>query len=440
MRFTEQEEQAVQGERAGRAATAGGLRSALRRLGAGAALAVLAAATVPAGAASADARADTGSAHQGDRGRLVSAHPTTTLATKEDVAAALAGAGFDAGTVRFGTDAYRLEYRTVDPSGRPITASGLLMLPRGGGRELRTVSFTHGTTSYRSDAPSTTVTAGFVSSPALTYASAGFAAVAPDYLGLGTGPGPHPWMDVPSETSASLDMLRAARAFVPSTGRTLGHDVLVTGFSQGASAAMGLARALQDGGDRWFRLRAVAPVSGAYDFRRAELPALLGGSLEPKSSVLYSAYLLVAWNRLHHLYDTPGEVFQAPYDSTIEALFDGSHTGPQLFAGTPGTIDALLTPHGFDMLRYPTGRLAEALRVADGTCDWAPRVPVRLYTAEADEQAADANTDACAAALRSHGADPAVVDLGTPDFARSRHLGSNVAGTADIVRWFSGLR
>ncbi|MFF4344989.1 lipase [Kitasatospora sp. NPDC001540] len=412
---------------------AGRLRTVRRRLNAGAALVGLAAATVTTGVASAD------TVHPGDRGRLVSADQRTVLATKEDVAAALGAAEYDASTVRFGVDTYRLVYRTVDPSGRPVTASGLLALFRGGGHELRTVSFTHGTTSYRSDAPSSTVEAGFVSSPALAYASAGFATVAPDYIGLGSGPGPHPWMDVPSETTASLDMLRAARAFVSSTGRTLGHDVLVTGFSQGASAAMGLARTLQAGEDRWFRLRAVAPVSGAYDFRHAELPALLDGSLEPKSSVLYSAYLLVAWNRLHHLYDSPGEVFQAPYDRTIEALFDGSHTGQQLFAGTPDTIDALLTPHGFEMMRHPTGRLAGALRVADSTCDWAPRVPVRLYVADADEQAANANTEHCEAGLRSHGVDATVVDLGTPDFAGSRHLGSNVAGTAAIVRWFSRL-
>ncbi|WP_241844609.1 alpha/beta hydrolase family protein [Kitasatospora sp. CB01950] len=359
------------------------------------------------------------------------------MATKEDVAAALAAVGYDPGTVRFGVDAYRLVYETVDPGGRPITASGLLVLPRGGEHELRTVSFTHGTTSYRSDAPSSMVKAGFASSPALTYASAGFATVAPDYLGLGAGPGLHPWMDVPSETTASLDMLRAARSFVSTTGRALGHDVLVTGFSQGASAAMGLARALQAGDDRWFRLRAVAPVSGAYDFEHAELPALLAGSLDAKSSVLYSAYLLVAWNRLHQLYDAPDEVFRPPYADTIEALFDGSHTGPQLFAGTPDTLDALLTPHGFDMLRHPTGRLAEALRVADSTCDWTPRVPVRLYVADTDEQAASTNTDHCEATLRSHGVNPAVVDLGTPDFAGSTHLGTNVAATAAIVRWFS---
>src|SRR5205809_378975 len=86
--------------------------------------------------------------------------------------------------------------------------------PRPRPRQLRTVSVAHGTEAYRGDAPSVSqppvADDGWAQAPALTYASAGFAAVAPDYLGLGVGPGPHPWMDVPSETTASLDMLRAA--------------------------------------------------------------------------------------------------------------------------------------------------------------------------------------------------------------------------------------
>lgn len=65
------------------------------------------------------------------------------------------------------------------------------------------VSFTHGTEVFRGDAPSMSP-AGFEPGPAYTYASAGFAVSDPDYLGLGTGPGLHPWMDVPSETTASL--------------------------------------------------------------------------------------------------------------------------------------------------------------------------------------------------------------------------------------------
>jgi hypothetical protein len=373
-----------------------------------------------------------------DRGRLVSVEHLRALSAKQ-TGEELAKAGFDRRLVRYGVDTYRLVYRTVDAQSRPTTASGLLVLPRNGARQLPAVSFDHGTQSYKGDAPSMGQD-DFGPAPALTYGSVGFATAAPDYLGLGLGPGFHPWMDVPSETTASLDMLRAARAFVPRTGRELEPQVLVTGFSQGASAAMGLGRALQSGADPWFRLGALAPISGAYDFQNAEVPALLNGEVEAKSATLYPAYLLVAYNRLHHLYDSPSQVFQAPYDRTIEQLFDGSHTGQQLFAGTPGTIDELLTPYGKEMLRHPTGPLAAALQVLEGTCsDWTPQAPIRLYLSNGDEQAVNANSRHCQAALRSHGVDAPLIELGPLDYQGSRHLGSNVSGTTAVARWFDRL-
>ena len=368
------------------------------------------------------------------RGVLVSAEHLRALAA-EQAAAELASDRFDPGTVRYGADTYRLVYRTIDAQGRPTIASGLLVLPRNHARRLRTVSFTHGTELFKGDAPSV-ATDVWGSAPAITYASAGFAAVAPDYIGLGVGPGTHPWMDVPSETTASLDMLRAARTLVARTGRELRREVLVTGFSQGASAAMGLARALQARADRWFQLAAVAPISGAYDLQHAELPALLNGELQPKAAVIYTAYLLVAWNRLHHLYDSPAEVFQAPFDNTIEQLFDNQHTGQQVVSGTPDDISQLLTPHALQMLRHPTGPLAAALRIADSTCtDWTPQAPIRLYTATADEQAANANSYHCQAALHSHGISAPLVSVGD-----AGHLDSNRLGTAAVVRWFLQLR
>ncbi|MDG4858971.1 alpha/beta fold hydrolase [Streptomyces sp. T-3] len=368
---------------------------------------------------------------QNARGALLHVEPLYTLKTREAVTAELTKAGFDASQVRHGVDAYRLTYRTVDAHGKPTTASGLVVLPRGREGRLRAVSFAHGTGSHKTDAPSMQ-RGSFLTGPPVAYAAAGFAAVAPDYLGMGTGPGLHPWMHVPSEATASLDLLRAARAF-----HALDRKVLVTGFSQGASAALGLGRDLQAGEDRYFRLGALAPISGAYDFGGAEIPALLAGKLDGKSSVIYAAYTLVAFNRVHPVYDRAEDVFRDP---GVETLFDGEHTGRQLFEGTPDTLDALLTPYGRDLLAHPRGGLADALRETDSVCaDWTPKVPVRLYAASGDEQAATANTAHCAASLRGRGVEAKVVDLGAVDYEGSRHLGSNVRGTAEVLRWFRAL-
>src|SRR5437764_1820023 len=166
-------------------------------------------------------------------------------------------------------------------------------------------------------------------------------------------------------------MLRAARSYVTSHGRTVRHQVFATGFSQGASAALGLGRALQGGADPYFRLGALAPISGAYDFGGASVPSMLDGELirlnpnpqlGAKIAVLYTAWMLVGFNRVHPIAGMPGQLVKAPYARTIEGLFDGHHSGDQVLSGLPGTVRELLTPFGMNVLRHPAGGLAAALR------------------------------------------------------------------------------
>ncbi len=369
----------------------------------------------------------------GGRGQLVSAEHLRSYTT-EDVRTELTDNGFDASTTQFGVETYRLVYRTIDPGGQATTASGLLALPGGVEHELSIVEYEHGTQPTKSEAPSVAADSGDVA-VALTYAAAGFAGVVPDYLGLGLGPGRHPYLDVPSETTASLDMLRAARTEAAALDRKLGGKVYITGFSQGGPAAMGLARALQQGADSAWRPAAIAAISGPLDMRTAELPAALDHILDPASAGFYAAYLLVSWNHLHQLYSSPSEVFQPPYDATMDQLFDGTHTTDELHQGLPGSIDQLLTPHAVDMLRNPTGPLADALRIADSTCtDWTPQLPIRLYVGDMDTDVAADNSAQCRAALQQHGVDAPVFDLGPVD-----HNGSGIGATAQAVRWFTQL-
>ncbi|CEF42645.1 secretory lipase [Acetobacter senegalensis] len=64
----------------------------------------------------------------------------------------------------------------------------------------------------------------------------GFAIVATDYQGLGSG-GPHPYLNVRTEAYSVLDSVRAALAGVPG----LQNKVMLVGQSQGAGAAFGAA-------------------------------------------------------------------------------------------------------------------------------------------------------------------------------------------------------
>jgi predicted esterase len=284
----------------------------------------------------------------------------------------------------------------------------------------------------RDEAPS--VDTGGRSDEAMLFSSAGYAVVVPDYVGLGRGPGPHPYLQAATEASAGVDLLRAARSAATALGRSLDPKVLVAGFSQGGQGATALSKALATGQGAPFGLRATAAVSGVYALQDREIPALLEGRLDPIGGVFNLSYLLVAWNRIYHLYDDPARVFRAPYDTTVQALYDGSRSEDAIFPELPGTLPELLTPEGIDLLAHPGDALAGALRENDATCSgWTSETPVRLYASDGDEVAAASNARQCADQLESSGVDVTV----TPLAGAPRHFPSEVAGLELALAWFT---
>ncbi len=378
-------------------------------------------------------------ADRGDRtarGALLKVTPVADL-SRAEVARFLKKGEFESGkaTVRYGVRAYRLTYRTVDTQGRPTTATGLFVLPRTPKhRALGLVSDSHGTMVHRSYAPSVAEDFGRLS-PYL-HAAAGKAVAAPDYLGLGKGPGRHPYMDTRSAVTASEDMLRATRAAARREGRTLSGDLYLTGFSQGGQVAMALGRELdRKGGAAPFTARAVAPVSGPYDLSGEEFPALFDGRVNDTSGVFYLSYFLVAQNRLHPIYKDPSEVFRAPYADRVEQLFDGEHGEEEVLPALPGSLKELLTPDFYERVQHPGGGLKEALEANDGACDWKPAAPVRLYASRGDTDVPIQNARGCAAVLAAHGVRAPVVDQGGVP-----HMGSAARATPKIARWFAAVR
>ncbi|HEX6519751.1 MAG TPA: hypothetical protein VF070_06995 [Streptosporangiaceae bacterium] len=377
-------------------------------------------------------------------GSLVSATLLQRLSAgsvRAELANARLGPGAPAlgdGQARYGVAAYRVTYRTVNATGRPVLASGLVAFPAGGPRMLRVVSYAHGTTATKADVPST-----FGLGPAHAvegrwsaelFASAGFGVTEPDYVGMGSGTGPIEYMVAKSEATASADLLTAARTLAARQGDTLDRGVLVTGFSQGGSAAVALGRYLARG-NSGFTVRALAPVSGPYDLAGAEVPGLFNGQLAAAVAPYYVAYTLTSWKPLYRLYAAPDDAFAMPYAAEVTGLFDGSHTDQQVIAALPDNLHALLTPGFLDQLRHLRGRLLAAFEANNPCVAWAPRIPVRLYAAGGDTTVTQVNAWHCAQALRSSGAAVTVVQLGPVD-----HDTSDFLALPRILRWFLHLR
>lgn len=359
------------------------------------------------------------------RGDLVAATPIATMdaAQTRDY---LAKWKYPAAQVH-GVRTYRVVYGTVAADGVPTTASGLVVIPETDLPRLRTVSYAHGTVVRRDEAPS----AAGESDRARTvlFAAAGYLAVAPDYLGLGSGPGTHPYAHAPSEASASADLLLAARTLLADQGRAVHQDVLVAGFSQGGQAALALGRELQAGTVRDARLGAVAAVSGPYAIQEVQAPAALDGRVGPRQAVLFLAYWTTAMNRIYHLYGDPAEAFRQPYARQVEQLFDGNHDLLTIASQLPRTPQELLTPEYLELAKNPSGAALRAMADSDTVCDWAPTAPVRLYAATGDRSVPFENSQRCLKAELGTAAE--LIDLGDID-----HGATTSTALPQILDWF----
>ncbi|RJO79175.1 alpha/beta fold hydrolase [Nocardia panacis] len=139
-----------------------------------------------------------------------------------------------------------IEYWTTDSHGSPVRASGAMLLPSGpspvGG--LPILAFDHGTTGLGAGCGSQADPQPWLSPDYRRredelmryFVSRGFAVLAPDYVGLGRfDTGPHPYLELRTEATATIDLVRAARAGNPELSRTWA----VAGGSQGGHAALG---------------------------------------------------------------------------------------------------------------------------------------------------------------------------------------------------------
>jgi pimeloyl-ACP methyl ester carboxylesterase len=350
------------------------------------------------------------------RGNLLKSEQVAELAVDE-ASTYLEGFDLDVSKVQSGVDGYRLVYRTIDANGKPATASALLALPRRDDASPVAV-WMHGTTLFRGEAASVNDQSDDRAA-AFYLAAAGYTTVAPDYLGLGESPGTHPYDDADTEVSASVDALLAAKRFLQQRQIGFGPQVFVTGHSQGARASLELGNTLEGGALPGLELAGLAPISGPYDMSYTLSLAVSEGIAFTTG---YVSYLVVAWNRLHHLYDSPRDAFLPPYDATIEGLFDNTHPPEQVLGALPETLEELFTPAFLAELRHPTGALKAALRRADRACSYGSSVPVTLFAASGDEDVPIANAEHCLTELEQHDTNVTLVDVGAVDHSTSATL------------------
>jgi pimeloyl-ACP methyl ester carboxylesterase len=215
-----------------------------------------------------------------------------------------------------------------------------LCLPELTGVPLPLVSYQHGTILETNRAPSsmdptTEVLVG------IGFATDGYAAVVPDYLGLGDSPGLHPYHHARSEATACVDMLRAAKVVCATNGFSLSGKLFLCGYSQGGHATMALLRELETGHSTEFPVTACAPMAGAYDLSGTSRLDFLSGREQPNP--YYFLYLLGAYQEVYGVLSLR-DVLRAPYDTHLPPLLSGNISSDVITAAMPSKPSDRLKP------------------------------------------------------------------------------------------------
>jgi hypothetical protein len=293
----------------------------------------------------------------------------------------------------YAVNLYRVTYNTVSWDSTPTTASGLLCVPVGIPCKTAIVSYQHGTILQKNQAPS--FLDGDEWDIAVIGASLGYDAIEPDYLGQGTGPGFHPYQVAHPTATATIDMIRACKEILDTTSAPYSDQLFLMGYSEGGGATMATHQLIQETPylDSVMHVTASAPMSGAYD-----LSGVMGDLLtsnQPYPAPFYLPYLIFGYNEVYHLFANDSDVMIAPYDTTLQPLFNGivdegtvDNAMPQ--SGIPVQI---MQPFQIDsFVNDSTTNFFRDTLKKNNTYYWLPNSPMHLFFCTGDHYVPHANT------------------------------------------------
>ena len=307
-----------------------------------------------------------------------------------------------------GIELYKITYSTVDVFGKPDTASGLIILPSNGKKSFFPVIYQHGTVDDRNDVPSN-VKGGWEAGA--VFAGLGYFTILPDYLGLGTSRGYHPYVHAASQTWAATDMLKAAVTFAANAGITLNEKLFITGYSQGGHASMALHRDLEKNPMPGFKVAGAAHLSGPYSISTSMLDILLSDKEYGTSG--YVPHTLLAYNPIYKLYTNLNQVIKPAYLDIVlrrqKEEIGLNQMNTLLTAALKKDYGKAIPSYIFQdsVVNNIKNNLNHPVRLAlkaNDTYDWVPKAPTRILYCKADEQVVYTNAIFADSVMRARGA------------------------------------
>ncbi len=298
--------------------------------------------------------------------------------------------------VRYGVEVFEVLYWTSWHDGSRIQASGLYFLPLEQRVRLPLVSYNHGSRSEKDRG--TELHGEAVITAAL--ATDGYAALMPDYVGLGKGEGMHLYHHAETEALATLDMLRAVRSINRELGVSTNGQLFLSGYSQGGHAAMAAHKMIEERFAGEFSLTASAPLSGAYDLEGVQAEVMYREYARPG----YFPFLLWGMNEAYGIMPDLREALKPEYADTLVRMVESQHYSlRQIGRAMPSVPVYIVRPGFLQAYQSDTAFLFRRAMRENSLLGWAPQRPMMLCYCESDELVDYRNSLVAHASMREQG-------------------------------------
>ena len=268
----------------------------------------------------------------------------------------------------------RITYRT-QYMGMPIDSRGLLILPKAAPK-VYLVMYCHGTElpSVRLNVEKITPslydggTKDFadVRNMGLTWASAGYVVFIPDYIGFGLTLGKdHPYVYYPEMFISNIDGLLAVKERLQQHGLTYDNRLFLTGWSQGAGAAISAHRYIQENYASDFSVVASSGLAGPYNFKRFAESFLERRKEEIEALPIFS-WGLYSVNKFSNLKRPTDQLYTYPVYDQFASILTPSKKPDQVFSeyflnkwadGSDVALIQTLEANSFDKGWKPVGKV-----------------------------------------------------------------------------------
>lgn len=274
-----------------------------------------------------------------------------------------------------------IRYRTTDPTGQTVTASGIVAYPASGASG-DVLLAEHYTIAANHEAPSEVMCVA-----ESAFALFRYIVITPDYLGFGASKElPQPYLHVQSTARASLDFLFAVREYMKTKDYPMKESLYIAGYSQGGAAALAVQKIAEKEHAGDVHIIKVIAGGGPYDLASIFHESRETGKMSRPSMFAMTIVGLDYGDNLHLDYTKvfTGELLSNYNDWINSKNYNvdeiDSHIGP-------GSIARFLHPDFFSPVESTNSEFLKLYEsaVRNSLIDWTPRSPIVLIHGVKDQ-------------------------------------------------------